>query len=80
MTQHCELKYDYGPCAPMQWPQYVHVHVQGSAKRWALGCANSPHVARESQEAGFTQPRDHLITDPCTWERMHDAPLFVFTL
>ena len=42
--------------------------VQGSAKRRALGCVNSPPAARGSQEAGFTQPRDHLLADPCTTE------------
>ena len=30
--------------------------IQGSAKRWALGCVNSRPAARGSQEAGFTQP------------------------
>ena len=24
-------------------------------------------AARGSQEAGFTQPRDHLLADPCTY-------------
>ena len=41
-------------------------HVQGSAKRWALGCVNSPSAARVSQEAGFTQPRAHLLADSCS--------------
>ena len=40
--------------------------VQGSAKRRALGCVNSPLVARGSQEVGITQPRDHSLADPCT--------------
>ena len=26
---------------------------------------NTPTAARRSQEAGFTQPRDHLLADPC---------------
>ena len=30
------------------------------AIRWALGCVSSRSAARESQEAGFTQPRDQL--------------------
>ena len=31
----------------------------------ALGCVNSPSpAARGIQEAGFTQPRDHLLADP----------------
>ena len=37
--------------------------VQRWAKEWALGCVNSPHAARGSQEAGFTQPRDHSLAD-----------------
>ena len=44
----------------------THTYVQGSAKRWALGCVNSPPAARESQEAGFTQPRVHSVAHPCT--------------
>ena len=31
--------------------------VQGSSKRWAVGCVQSCPAARGSQEAGFTQPR-----------------------
>ena len=42
------------------------VHVQGSAKRWSLGCVNSPPTARGSQETRFTQPRAHLLADPCS--------------
>ena len=33
--------------------------------RWALGCVSSCPAARGSQEAIFTQPRAHLIPDPC---------------
>ena len=40
--------------------------VQGWAKRWDLGCVNSPPAARWSQEAGFTQPRDHSFAQPCS--------------
>ena len=40
-------------------------NVQGSAKRWALGCVNSNPVARGSQEARFKQPRDNFLADPC---------------
>ena len=36
------------------------------AKRWSLGCMNSHLAARGSKEAGFTQPRDNLLADPCT--------------
>ena len=41
--------------------------IQGSAKRWALGCVNTLPAARQSQEAGITQPRVHLLADPCTY-------------
>ena len=36
------------------------IALQGSAKRWAPGCVNSPPTARGSQEAGFTQLRAYL--------------------
>ena len=41
-------------------------YLQGWAKEWALGCVNSPPLARESQEAGVTQPRAHSFAQPCT--------------
>ena len=41
-------------------------NIQGLAKRWALGYSNSPPAARRSQEAGFTQPRYHLLANTCT--------------
>ena len=47
------------PCMSMCWA------LQGSAKRWALGCVNSSPAARGSQEAVFTQPRAHLLAYPC---------------
>ena len=40
--------------------------IQGWAKELFLGCVNSPPAARGSQEAGFTQPRDHYFTQLCT--------------
>ena len=40
--------------------------VQGWAKKWCLGCVNSCPASRRSQVAGFTQPRSHLVADPCT--------------
>ena len=43
----------------------------GSAEKYALGCVNSPSVARGSQEAGFTQPRVHLLADPCMDQFFH---------
>ena len=40
----------------------VLIHIQGRL----VGCVNSPPpAARGSQEAGFTQPRAHLLADPC---------------
>ena len=47
--------------------------VQGSAKGWSL-LSRLPELApaaRGSQEAGFTQPRDHLIADPCTCSEIY---------
>ena len=40
--------------------------VQGSAKRWSLGCVNLPPAARGSLEAEITQPRATLLADPCS--------------
>ena len=34
--------------------------------KWALGCVNSHPAAEGSKEAGFTQPRAHLIHHLCT--------------
>ena len=39
-------------------------YVQGLAKEWSLGCVNLPPAARGSQQAGFTQPRDHYFAQP----------------
>ena len=41
---------------------------------------NSHLLARGSQEAGFTQPRDHSFAQPCTFDRAlasHLAGLYV---
>ena len=35
------------------------------AKEWSLGCVISCLAARESQEVGFTQPRDHSFAQHC---------------
>ena len=43
---------------------YMAVGVQGSAKEWSRGCVNLRAVAGVSQEAGFTQPRDHSFVQP----------------
>ena len=45
------------------WRKHI---LQGSAKRWALGCVNLPPPARGSQEAGFTQPRARLLAESST--------------
>ena len=45
--------------------EQVAIRVQGWAKVWSLGCVNSRPAARGIQEAGFTQPRDHYLADPC---------------
>ena len=44
---------------------------------WVLGCVNLPLAARGSQEAGFTQPRAHLIADPCITYRMKSVNFLV---
>ena len=49
--------------------------IQGSAKRWALGCVNSHPAARGSQVAGFTQPRVPLLADPCTYGQEEEAQI-----
>ena len=41
--------------------------VQSRDVRWALGCVNPRPAARGSQEAGFTQPRDHTLAGPCSF-------------
>ena len=58
--------------APAPSSQY-HAQVQGSAKRWALGCVNLRPVARGSQEAGFTQPRAHLIASPSLYLKANQS-------
>ena len=40
--------------------------VQGSAKRWALGCANPASWLPLTEGRKFTQPRANLLADPCT--------------
>ena len=50
--------------------------ILGSAKRCALGCLNSPLAARGIDEAGFTQPRNHILADPCTLETINKVPIF----
>ena len=54
------LQYD-----PVQEGCITSEYIQGWAKEWSLGCVNSPPAARESQEAGFTQPRVHFLAHPC---------------
>ena len=40
--------------------------VQWSAKRWALGCMNPAFWLPLAAGREFTQPRAHLLVDPCT--------------
>ena len=60
------LRYQLG--AEVHQVQSVSVSIQGWAKEWSLGCVNSCPAARGSQEAGFTQPRDHSFAQPGTYE------------
>ena len=41
-------------------------YLQGSAKRRAIGCVNSPPRPEGSRRGGFTQPRARLLAEPCT--------------
>ena len=41
------------------------ISIQESAKGWSLGCVKRDPAAREDQDAGITQPRDHYLADPC---------------
>ena len=40
--------------------------IQGSAIRWALGCVNPASWFPLAVGGKFTQPRVHLLADPCT--------------
>ena len=42
------------------------VQIQGSAKRWSLGCVNPASLLRLAMGSEFMQPRAHLLADPCT--------------
>ena len=64
-----DVRYNCGVSPlPIQWRSlstcYSVPSIQGSTKRWALGCMNSPPVqtSRGSQEAGFTHPRAHFYS------------------
>ena len=39
--------------------------IQGSAKWWALGCVNPACWFHLAAGGEFTQPRVHLLADPC---------------
>ena len=49
----------------VNWQSFYFAELQGWAKEWSLGCVSSRPAARGSQEAGFTQPRDHSLAQPC---------------
>ena len=40
------------------------LNIQGSAKRWALGCVIPASWVPLAAEREFTQPRVHLLADP----------------
>ena len=40
--------------------------VQGLAERWALGCVNPTSWLSLASWREFTQPRAHLLANPCT--------------
>ena len=60
----------------LQWPIVSSLvaaaaSAQGSAEEWSLGCVKPAPAARESQDAGITQPMGHSLADPCNccWRR-----------
>ena len=57
--------------------------VQGSAKRWALGCVNPASWLPLATGCEFTQSRDHSFAQPCrfreTWQRFREGLLAKFT-
>ena len=56
------------------------VRIQGWAKEWSLGCVNLQPAARGSQEAGFTQPRDHSFAQPCTEQTVYKVTSYTVNL
>ena len=61
-----EEKLVYGVEFRMPMPSYTALHtVQSWAKERAIGCMNSPSVARGSLEAGLTQPRANSFSKLC---------------
>ena len=57
------MAYTYYECYPLE--RFGMESVESTAIRWALGCVNSRLAATGSQDAGFTQPRVHLIALLC---------------
>ena len=52
-------------CFPLKLPSLWFL-VQGSAKRWTLGFVNPCSWLPLTAGRKFTQPRAHLLADPCT--------------
>ena len=46
------------------------MYVQGSAKRWALGCVNPASRFHLATGHEFTQPRAHLLVHLCISKRV----------
>ena len=42
-------------------------YAQRSAEKWALGCVNPASWFPPAAGGEFTQPRVHLLADPCTY-------------
>ena len=49
------------------------IKLQGSAKRWALGCVNPASWLSLAAEREFTQPRDHYFAQPCIVQPCRNA-------
>ena len=46
----------------------IFYYVQGLAKKLSLGCVIPAPWSALAAGARFTQPRDHSLADPCTYE------------
>ena len=56
-----------GMCAKAQQLKTNLFRVQGSAKRWFLGCVNPAFWLPLAEGGEFMQPRAHLLDEPCMW-------------
>ena len=53
------------------------LYIQGSAIRGVLGCVNPAYVLPLAVGGEFTQPRAHLLADPCSKQGKHGQRNFL---